>query len=324
LVVVIVEPGGGAVVAIRVADESDVERLVEFPTDSGLRAIECDQLRGDFAEGRMRASWSWLVEDDGAVVGRALWWGRADGALPLSLDVLDVGEHVEDRAGVAAELLAAAHAHFAGQGAHKPAEYTLRLPRRWREDTAASTAVRWRRDACRHSGLTGELERLQYAWTLDDGVPAASTRVTFRTGDDSEFLDLFAQVARGSLDVETQRSVEEMGEQGQARDDLGFYLGCPGERDWWRVALDGDGSPVGFAIPSATPYHRNVGYLGVLPGRRGHGLVDDLLGEIARVHAASGATTITATTDTTNAPMAAAFDRAGYPVTEVRLVWSAP
>lgn len=309
---------------IRAAETSDVERLIEFPSDSGLRAIEPDQLRRDFAEGRMRATWSWVVEDEGALVGRALWWGRADGALPMSLDVLDLGEHVEDRAGVAVELLSAAHADLAEQGAKKPGEYTLRLPHGWREDAAASAAVPWRRDACQHSGLTEELERLQYAWTRDDGVPAASTRVTFRPGPDDEFLDLFAQVARGSLDVETQRSVEEMGEQGQARDDLDFYLGCPGERDWWRVALDGDGSPVGFAIPSATPYHRNVGYLGVLPAWRGHGFVDDLLGEITRVHAGSGAATITATTDTTNAPMAAAFDRAGYQITEVRLVWSAP
>ena len=90
------------------------------------------------------------------------------------------------------------------------------------------------------------------------------------------------------------------------------------------MALDTAGCPIGFALPSATPYHRNVGYLGVLPAWRGRGFVDDLLGEITRVHAGSGAATITATTDTTNAPMAAAFTRAGYQTTEVRLVWSAP
>ncbi len=309
---------------IRAARESDVAALIELRSEAGPVAVDRDQLRGDFAEGRMRAPWSWLVEDDGVVVGRALWWGRADGAVPLSLDVVDLAEQVEDRAGVGAELLSAAHADLTAQGATKPVEYTLRLPQGWREDAAASAAVRWRREACRRSGLTEELERLQYAWTPGCGVPAASTRVSFRPGDDDEFLDLFTQVARGSLDVETQRSVDKMGAQGQARDDLDFYLGCPGERDWWRVAIDADGTPMGFAVPSATPYHRNVGYLGVLPTWRGQRLVGDLLGEITRVHAAAGATMITATTDTTNAPMAAAFDRAGYPITEVRLVWSAP
>lgn len=152
---------------------------------------------------------------------------------------------------------------------------------------------------------------------------AASNRVPFRPGGDDEFLDLFAQVARGSLDIETQRGLLEMGEQAQARDGLEFYLGCPGEREWWRVALSAEGSAVGFAIPSATPYNRNVGYLGVLPAWRGQGLVDDLLGAVTRIHAESGAETITATTDTGNAPMAAAFERAGYQITEVRLVLSA-
>ncbi|MEZ0091927.1 hypothetical protein ABH925_003099 [Streptacidiphilus sp. EB129] len=32
-----------------------------------------------------------------------------------------------------------------------------------------------------------------------------------------------------------------------------------------------------MAIASATPYHRNVGYLGVVPEQRGRGLIDEIL-----------------------------------------------
>ena len=308
---------------VRVATGSDVDRLIEFTPDRGLRAIEGEQLRADFAQGRMRPQWSWLVEERGVLVGRALWWGRSEAERPLSLDVLDVAEGVDERAGVAEQMLAGAHADLAGRGVAVPLEHTVRLRRGWRQDAAALSAVAWRQQACRSSGMSEELERLQYAWTPDRGVPAASRRLGFHAGDDEEFLDLFARAAEGSLDVQTQRSVREMGREAQARDDLDFYLDCPGEREWWRVAVDGQGDAVGFVIPSATPYHRNVGYLGVLPERRGRGLVDDLLGEITRIHAHFGATMITATTDTTNAPMAAAFDRAGYQITEVRLVLSA-
>lgn len=310
---------------LRAAEESDVDHLIEFLPGAGLRSLERDRLRRDFADGRMRTEWSWLVEIDGVLAGRALWWGRPDAARPLALDALDLAEGVDEPAVVAAELLRTAHAALAERGVKVPREYTLQLPRGWRQDAAASSAVGWRRDACRSNGLGEELERLQYAWTRVDGnVPAASSRVTLRPGDDDEFLDLFSQVARGSLDVETQRALVEMGEQAQARDDLEFYLGCPGEREWWRVALLGDGRVAGFAIPSATPYNRNVGYLGVLPAWRGQGLVDDLLGAVTRIHMEAGAETITATTDTGNAPMAAAFERAGYEITEVRLVLSAP
>ncbi|MFE7751124.1 hypothetical protein [Streptomyces sp. NPDC057428] len=80
----------------------------------------------------------------------------------------------------------------------------------------------------------------------------------------------------------------------------------------------------GLAVPSATPYNRNVGYLGVVPEFRGRGYVDDVLAEITRVQVESGAELITATTDTGNAPMAAAFSRAGYRTTEIRMIYSAP
>ncbi len=189
-----------------------------------------------------------------------------------------------------------------------------------RKDDEVRRRVQWRIDACCRSGLTKQLERLQYAWTPEIDVSELSVDLLFRTGSDDEFLDLFAQVGRGSLDVETLRAVADIGEQAQARDDLDFYVACPGDRDWWRVATSADGTPLGFIIPSATPYSRNVGYLGLLPAYRGRGLVDELLGEITRFHARSGATRITATTDSTNTPMAAAFDRAGYRVTEVQLV----
>ena len=53
-------------------------------------------------------------------------------------------------------------------------------------------------------------------------------------------------------------------------------------------------------------------------------LLPELLAEVTRIHADDGADRITATTDLTNRPMAAAFDRAGYRVTEVRMVLEEP
>jgi hypothetical protein len=57
---------------------------------------------------------------------------------------------------------------------------------------------------------------------------------------------------------------------------------------------------------------------------RGHRYIDDILAEITRFHAANGAHRITATTDMTNLPMAAAFERAGYRNYETGLVLSGP
>jgi RimJ/RimL family protein N-acetyltransferase len=303
---------------IRPAAPAEMEKAAEFTVDDPVGSVDAARLRAEVAAGRMRPEWTWFAEDRSRIVGRALWWGRADSERPLALDCLHVLPAVADRAGLAAELLARGQAAFGG----KP-EFNLVLPPGWREDPEVAAAAAWRADAARAAGLTEAVERLRYEWTPAAGVPTPSDRLTFRPGDDEEFRAVFRRVATGSLDVATQRDLAIMDADRQAREDLEFYRSCPGERSWWRLAETASGRLAGFAIPSATPYHRNVGYLGVVPERRGHGYVDDLLAEITRAHAADGADRITATTDLANAPMAAAFDRAGYRVTEVRLVFQA-
>lgn len=313
---------------LRPATPGDLDALLTFPVDPHLGGVAADRLQEELATGRMRWPWSWLVLDDHeTVVGRALWWGRPESTTPITLDCLHLLEHVPDRAAVAGDLLDRAHRSFTPDTearTTRPPEYQLTLPPHWRTNPEAVDAVFWRVRAAAAAGLSEQLERLRYQWTPAAPAARPSTRLRFRAGDEQEFLGLFARCAVNTLDVTTRRSLAVLGPAAQARDDHDFYLSCPGERDWWRIATTPDGEPVGFLVPSATPYARNVGYLGVLPEHRGRGLVDDLLAEVTRLHAEAGAERITATTDVTNAPMAAAFDRAGYQVTETRLMLEAP
>ena len=85
-----------------------------------------------------------------------------------------------------------------------------------------------------------------------------------------------------------------------------------------------DDKLVGFAIPSANAGGPVVGYLGVVPERRGQGLIDDLLAEITHLLAETGAEQIRADTDFGNVPMAKAFARQGYRNFAVRRVLSFP
>jgi hypothetical protein len=306
-------------VLIRHATPAEMKEPVGFTVDDQVGSVDEDRFREEAAAGRMRPEWTWFAEDGSRIVARALWWGRSDSERPLALDCLDVLPGVPGCGALATELLVRGHAEFAAAP-----QFNLRLPNGWRDDPAIAAAVEWRTAAATAAGLTDAVERLQYQWTPAAGVPAPSGRLVFRPGQDEEFLAVFRRVAVGSLDIQTRREVATIGAGPQARGDLEFYRSCPGERSWWRLAETTGGELAGFAIPSATPYHRNVGYLGVVPELRGRGYVDDLLGEITRFHAADGADCITATTDVSNAPMAAAFDRAHYPVTEVVMVLQAP
>lgn len=303
------------------ADPADLDLALAYPADGPVPALTAERIREELAGNQFRPEWTWFAEDeDGQVLGRALWWGRGDSERPIALDCLQVRSSVADPGALAAGLLAAGHAAFGNLP-----DYNVSLPRDWRTDPELAAAVAWRQEAAYKTGLTREIERLRYEWTPAAGTPAEPTgRLVFREGTDEEFLDAFARLSAGSLDLHTQTELQSMDAQQLAREDVEFYRDCPGERSWWRLAELPDGTLAGLAIPSATPYHRNVGYLGVVPEQRGQGLIDEILAEITRFHAAAGAERITATTDTVNVPMAAAFDRAGYEVTEIRLVLEAP
>jgi GNAT superfamily N-acetyltransferase len=103
-----------------------------------------------------------------------------------------------------------------------------------------------------------------------------------------------------------------------------MYKSMPGDRDLWRLAFDGDGDLVGFALPTANAGGPVVGYLGVVPEHRGKGLSDDLLAEITHLLAETGAEQIRADTDFGNIPMAKSFERQGYRNFAVRRVLSFP
>ena len=314
-----------ATMQIREANLSDVQAVTAFAADRGTLGMTDQQLGEEFNAGRMRSDWTWLAMDDvGGLVGRALWWGREQAAAPITLDVLDVAGSPESCAAVGRALLRAGQDALCVQGARTPLPYTLRLPTDWRHRSDSIAAVAWRQEALAAAGLTERNERLQVAWTPGASPVPHPGRLWFRPGSDEEFRVLFARVALGSLDVMTQRSLAVTTPEDLARDELDYYTSSAGERDWWRVATDASGDTVGFVIPSATPYARNVGYLGVLPQQRGHGHVDDLLAYVTGFHHAAGARRITATTDASNAPMAAAFARHGYRTIEVRIDFEPP
>ncbi|WP_330297504.1 GNAT family N-acetyltransferase [Streptomyces sp. NBC_00503] len=300
------------------ADPARLDRALAYPADGPVPAFTAERVREELASNQMRSEWIWTAEDeDGEILARALWWGRADSERPNALDCLQVRASVADPASVAAGLLAAGHAAFG-----KAPDYNISLPRDWRTAPGGlAEAVAWRQEAAYKAGLTREIERLRFEWTPAAGTSEPTGRLVFREGTDEEFLEAFTRIAAGSLDLHTQNELRTIDAEELARDDIEFYTDCPGERSWWRLAHLPDGTLAGLAIPSATPYHRNVGYLGVVPEQRGRGLIDEVLAEITRFHASEGAERITATTDTVNAPMAAAFTRAGYEVTEIRLVF---
>ncbi|GGU21156.1 GNAT family N-acetyltransferase [Nocardioides albus] len=274
-----------------------------------------DELADDLAEGRRRPEWMWVAMSGDRLLARASWWGRPDATAPDVLDFFDLDDTLDSDAAIAigTRLLRTAQAAVVPAGSTPP-EYGRYIPPDWRDDPAARRVVESRMSVLEGLGAKPLVERLRLEWRAGSSVPAPSARLRFRSvSDRDELVALMEPVLKGTLDAHSQADLETMSPADVAAkhfDDE--FAGFSSPREWWQVAELENGEPVGFVIPARNSYHAIIAYVGVLPAHRGHGYIDDLLGEGTRILAAQDVPRIRASTDLDNIPMAQAFSRAGY------------
>ena len=264
-------------------------------------------------DGTRRPAWTYLAVRDGALVGRAVWWGWSSSRTPILTDTLDLADALTDgfeRLAVGTALAAAGFAALVPPGEDR--QIICWVPAGWRSGPEAP-AILDKLAMWTGAGARLLVERLDLLWLRGDPVPPPSDRLEFRPVDDDALVELVARCGDGSLDAHTAHRRARWGRAATARFEVGQLREFPGPREWWRAAYTSDGEPVGFVVPTADGDFHAVGYLGVVPGRRGRGYVHDLLGAATRFLAVEqDAERIVANTDVGNVPMAAAFARAGY------------
>jgi RimJ/RimL family protein N-acetyltransferase len=253
-----------------------------------------------------RPEWTWVALRGDTVVARAAWWGGPADDAPATLDWFDF---TEPEAGTA--LLRAAPLHY---------EYCLLLPPGWRDLPPVRAAAQARLDASTAAGLRPLVERYNYRWTPERGLPPRPGRLTYRREpDDAVILDVLGRMHEGTLDAHARRTIAAHGVPAAAREDLEILRWFPSPRDWWRLAYTPAGDLVGLTVPARNYADPVVGIIGVVPEHRGNGYGYDLLVECTHLLVAEGADRVVAATDVTNTPMAAAFARAGYPIDQERI-----
>ncbi|MFE3516412.1 GNAT family N-acetyltransferase [Streptomyces sp. NPDC059166] len=288
----------------------------ELPLFRRLTYVLDHELADDLGTGRRRPEWMWVALRGDRVLGRISWWTGQPGSGPQALDFFDLDDSlpVAEREAVGRELLETADAAVIPAGSPRP-EYGRFVPPDWREDPAVRDAVETRVRVMEASGARMLVERLRLEWREGTPVPPDAGRLVFRPVSGREdLLALMTPVMEGTLDAHGQQdlasglSAREAAEKHYDED----FAPLATPREWWRIAELPDGSPVGFVIPARNNYHPMISYIGVLPGHRGHGYIDDILAEGTRVLAAQGVDRIRAATDLGNTPMARSFARLGY------------
>jgi ribosomal protein S18 acetylase RimI-like enzyme len=290
--------------SVRPATADELELVLSIPSDTPY------DIRRGWATGEYRPEWTWLALAGDELVARAVWWGWPGAGSPTLMESLDLPD-TPDRVDVGAALVAAGMAALVPPGGERLV--TLPAPRGWRDDPGPTAA---RVAAIEKAGLTLLVERFTFWWNEGDPVPPPSTRLVYRPVEPAELVDVVTRCEAGTLDVHGRRSIARIGARATAQGEVEEMLRFPGPVDWWRLGHTPAGELVGFVLPTMNANNHNVGFIGVVPEQRGHGYVDDLLGECTRLLVEHGAVRIVGGTDLTNSPMAAAFRRAGYTESE--------
>jgi RimJ/RimL family protein N-acetyltransferase len=150
--------------------------------------------------------------------------------------------------------------------------------------------------------------------------PSISGRLTLHTLEDvgeDAFVEAMREVSEGTLDREIRGERERLGAQRAARQFFEDARRVEHDPAWWRLAYTPEGELVGLVMPAEPPGFLTIFYVGVVPGMRSQGYVDDLLaaGTATLLNArrtGGNEKPLRADTDVANGPMAAAFERAGW------------
>jgi RimJ/RimL family protein N-acetyltransferase len=269
-----------------------------------------------FAAGSMRPGWCFVAEEEDRLLGRVAFWTLPGMEEPLAVVLVDVPWENGDYVGVGTRLLGDVLNEARGLGA-KELEHVLDTPPmrpqfqhypEKRVGLLESLGFAFRRETARFEWWGGE-------------TPAEPGGLSFRTleevGEDA-FVDAMRRVSEGTLAREIREEREKLGPQRAAREFFEDARRVKHEPSWWRLAYSGrEGDLVGLVMPAEPPAFLTVFYVGVVPEMRGRGYVDDLLaaGTATLLGARAegeGEKPLRADTDVANAPMAAAFERAGW------------
>ena len=296
------------------ADELDL--FVEVTCSPNHRKEVRHYLQSMFAVDSMRPEWCFVAEEEeNRPLGRVAFWTLPGMEEPFALVLLDVsrgGDYMDVGTRLLREVLSEARSLGAKELEHVLDDPPMRPQFQYHPEK--------RVELLRSVGFSLKRETDRFEWRGEE-PPAVSDRLSFCTLEEvgeEVFIDAMRRVSEGTMDREIREERERLGPLEAAREFFADAQRVKHEASWWRLAYSRqEGDLVGLVMPAAPPAFLTVFYVGVVPEMRGWGYVDDLL--------AAGTATLLdalvkggdekplrADTDVTNAPMAAAFKRAGW------------
>jgi GNAT superfamily N-acetyltransferase/ribosomal protein S18 acetylase RimI-like enzyme len=294
----------------------EIDLFVDAASQPNHREETQRYLESMFAAGSMRPEWCFVIQEgDDRPLGRAALWTLPGMEKPFALVLLEVPWD-GDRAGAGTRLLGDVLEEARRLGADE-IEHVIDAPPMGPQFQHHPEK---RVEVLEGAGFAFRRETDRFHWRGEEPPPVPG-RLFFRTLEEvgeAAFVDAMMRVSGGTLDREIREERERLGPRGAARDFFEDARRVEHDPAWWRLAYEGpDGDLAGLVMPAEPPGFLTIFYVGVVPEMRGRGYVDDLLAAgtatLLDARAQGGAEKpLRADTDVSNAPMAAAFGRAGW------------
>ncbi|MCK9918336.1 hypothetical protein MXD81_55360, partial [Microbacteriaceae bacterium K1510] len=269
-----------ASVGTELAHQDDVKRYVEKMA----------------AAGSMRLEWCFLVEEDQQPVGRVAFWTLPKLENPLDLVLLELPWESPKLLSLGAALMESVLKQMLTLGAEEVG-YVLDAP---------PSAPQWqlftenRMQLLHHNGFTAARETFRFERTTLEQSPGKTSDFQFRTlpqVGEAAFIDAIARVSESTFDQRIREGREQNGSEAEANTMYRDLQQMEYEPDWWQLAYDSSEELVGLVMPAKSPTFATIGYIGVVPEKRGRGYIDVLLHHGTSLLVEAGEKMIRADTD---------------------------
>jgi GNAT superfamily N-acetyltransferase/RimJ/RimL family protein N-acetyltransferase len=264
-----------------------------------------------FAAGSMRPEWCFIAEEEDRPVGRVAFWTLPGMEQSFALVLLDVDwEGVYTAVGT--RLLQYTLDEARALGAEDIEHVIDAPPIRPQFQHHAQKRIGLLKSAGFY--LRRETGRYEWRGTEPPTEPGWLSFLALEEVGEEAFIEAMERISEGTLDQEIRAEREKLGTKRAAQEFFDDAGRVQHDASWWRLAYAPNGDLAGLIMPAEPPGFLTIFYVGVVPGMRGRGYVNDLLaaGTATLLAAGKNDKPLIADTDISNAPMAAAFERAGW------------
>lgn len=325
-----IQKGEIALLHVRAITADEVTAFAAFGRQSGQVVHDvATYLEAMLAKGAMRREWCFVLEKDGAWLGRLAFWTLPGSEVATDVVLWDVPWEAADCARLGLALFREACLLMGTQldGTIGHVVDTPPMTPQWQTHPAKRQAVL---EAAGFQ-LSRMTDRFDWHAPPDRAQTAlghsknSEHEIVYRTMPEvgeAAFVDAIERVSRSTFDQYIVQERQAKGAAAQAEEMFRDLQRMAHQPKWWQLAYTRDAKLIGLLMPTVSPTYATIGYIGVLPEQRGNGYIHPLLRRATELLLAAGQTYIRADTDQQNKPMAHAFLRAGYRPFASRLEYS--